>query len=449
MTYLERRVNGYGYAAALTLLALVFFGRSLSNYFVCDDFQFLDRINFSNAAEYLTKSWGYGNEYRPFLPYTYALDASISGTSPVGYHITNVLLHVGSSVLVAGLTCLIGLSRRIAALAGVIYLLNPVAHEPVLWIAGRPVVLAAFLMLACCYLFLTALRRPKPSPWRWVSVYVLFLLALGTYELAIVTPVLAGFLAYLAKHERRAYQNHLLSLLIIAGVYALFWNWFFEFHFTRIKIEHSWWRIALNFADAVSHSFHGSRRLEVAPFYLLAVASLWKTRQGRWLSVFAAVWFVIGYLPYFAVTGYADRFAYLSSSATAVLLAAAVLSFSRNSIQRAAIVLLLGFFGVGMQNRITAWKEAGVIAETIPLDIKKELPVFPTDREVVLLNVPLMHKRSYVYLTSLDRALERQYPGGRIHFKTAVDESIDDRAIIFEYSGGHMIRRTFSEVSTH
>jgi hypothetical protein len=78
---------------------VLFFARSFSNYFVADDFQFLGRVNFSNARAYFAKSWGYGNEYRPLLPYSYALDAHISGENPFGYHLTNTLLHTANGVL--------------------------------------------------------------------------------------------------------------------------------------------------------------------------------------------------------------------------------------------------------------------------------------------------------------------------------------------------------------
>src|SRR5438128_8142081 len=98
------------YTITLALFSLVFFARSFSSYFVCDDFQFLGRVNFSNAGAYFTKSWGYGNEYRPFLPYTYAFDAFISGGNPHGYHITNTLLHLANGVLIAKLAVMIGLS---------------------------------------------------------------------------------------------------------------------------------------------------------------------------------------------------------------------------------------------------------------------------------------------------------------------------------------------------
>ena len=447
MTVTESHARTFWFPLALTIATLLFFARSFSSYFVCDDFQFLDRINFNNAGEYLTKSWGYNNEYRPFLPYTYALDASIGGSSPYGYHITNTLLHVGCALFVAALAGLAGLRRSTAMLASVIFILNPAAHESVLWISGRPVVLSTFLVLASCYFFQTALRRPGRALWHWIAAYALFILALCTYELAVVTPLLAGFLAWVGRNDRQRYQKHLAGLLVLSGIYGLFWMWFFEFRLTRFPVEYSLWRIVTNLADALSHSFHGSRSLEMAVFYVLLLGSLWRDPRGRRLSLLAMVWFVIAYLPFFPIQGYADRFIYLSSCATAIVLAAAILEgVPKKGLKFAAAAVLLGFFGTGMQNRVTAWREAGVIARAIPLEIKTSLPDLPSSGELVLLNVPKMHKRSYVFLTSLDRAIEREYPGKKIHVATAIDASTHDRSIIFEYSDGHMVRRSLAEV---
>jgi hypothetical protein len=149
---------------------------------------------------------------------------------------------------------------------------------------------------------------------------------------------------------------------------------------------------------------------------------------------------MISYLPYFAVKGYADRFVYLASASTAVLLAISIREITHNArrMQIAAIVLFVSYLGMGMQNRITAWKEAGEIARYIPSEVKRRLPVFPLDKEVILLNIPAMHKRSYVFLTGLDRALEREYPGANIHFSTTVAPSTSDSVLIFEYTQGRI-----------
>src|SRR5207245_118566 len=66
----------------VAVLAFLFYAPSWEAYFVSDDYEFLGRIKFTEAARYWTQSWGYGNEYRPLLVYTYALNAIWSGSSP-------------------------------------------------------------------------------------------------------------------------------------------------------------------------------------------------------------------------------------------------------------------------------------------------------------------------------------------------------------------------------
>lgn len=435
-------------AGVLSLFSVLFFARSFSNYFVADDFQFLGRVNFSNARAYFAKSWGYGNEYRPLLPYSYALDAHISEENPIGYHITNTVLHTANGALVSGLAIEIGVSPWVAAFAGLIFLLNPVSHEGVLWISGRPVVLSSFLILSCIWVFMRAAQKAQTNRWLWAASYGLFLLALGTYELAIVTPLLIGFMGCLRNKTRRGGRSHLVAFMLIAVIYALLWNWFFDFRFTRIKIEHSISAISANFVQAVMHSLHGGLRIAVLPLYLGLLGWFCRTRRGRMISLGALVWFMISYFPYFAVKGYADRFVYLASASSAALLAIAIWEITNNSrrMRIAGIVLFVSYLGMGMQNRITAWREAGQITRYIPSEVKRQLPVFPQDREVILLNIPAMHKRSYVFLTGLDRALEREYPGTNIHCSTSVGRSTSDSAMIFEYTQGRIVRRTRSEV---
>ena len=99
-----------------------------------------------------------------------------------------------------------------------------------------------------------------------------------------------------------------------------------------------------------------------------------------------------------------------------------------------------------MQHRIRAWKKAGEIARSIPQDIKSILPSFPENRLLVLLNVPLMHDRAYVYFSGLDRALQLEYPGTTIKFASQLRPWADESSIILEYSEGKMIQREFRDV---
>jgi hypothetical protein len=101
-----------------------------------------------------------------------------------------------------------------------------------------------------------------------------------------------------------------------------------------------------------------------------------------------------------------------------------------------------------MQRRITAWKEAGEIARSIPKDIKSLVPAFPDDRLLVLLNIPLMHNGAYIYFTGLDRALQLEYPDAQIKFSGSLRPWADENSILLEYADGRMVRRLWGEVES-
>jgi hypothetical protein len=186
-------------------------------------------------------------------------------------------------------------------------------------------------------------------------------------------------------------------------------------------------------------------RLAILPVYIVLLALMFRKREGRLIIAAGVIWFGISYLPFFAVAGYADRFSYVASAGVAVILAASLVDVSRISkrIGGTIAVLFLVYLGIGMENRITTWKEAGAIARSIPLEIKQELPTYPLDREVILLNIPTMHKNAYVFLTSLDRAISRVYPGEQnIHVQTSPTYPIDANSIVLEYTGGKIVRRS-------
>src|SRR5512146_670464 len=94
------RIRSYGLAAAFFIFSFLFFLPSYGNYFVSDDYEFVGRINISEAGRYFTRSWGYGNEYRPVAVYSYALNEAAGAAGPAGYHIANTALHTLAALLV-------------------------------------------------------------------------------------------------------------------------------------------------------------------------------------------------------------------------------------------------------------------------------------------------------------------------------------------------------------
>jgi hypothetical protein len=424
----------------LFLVSLLFFARSYRSYFVSDDYEFLGRISFRTAGQYFNRSWGYGNEYRPLVAYSYALDAAISGASPIGYHFTNTLLHTGTSLLIAATAVECGLPFPPAALASILFLLNPVAHESVLWIAGRPVVLSMFFVSVGLWAFVKAAKVPSRSAHLWVISHLAFGAALLTYEGSVVFPLLAFLLsiAYVRTRSRLVLQN-LTAYFIILLTYTAAWNVFFHFTITRFPVESSvisgWYTLAV----AILHAFHGASRTLPAILYLGLLVVLCLHAPGR--KMFCAAWFSLAYLPFFIVHGFADRFAYASSASVAVILSGAVWAVYRRS-RPIGIVVLFGlvcFFAVGMQNRITIWKHAGMLAYRIVLDIKAAEPELPPGTTLVLLDVPDMYKHALFFMTGLERAVRLQYPSSAIFsVRREIPSSSTDPVIVFQYVRGHM-----------
>lgn len=122
--------------------------------------------------------------YQPLPMLTFQVDYALAGPDPAGrfpvspflFHLTNILLHA----LNAALACLMAwrLSARlgIALVTGVAFACHPFAIEPVAWITGRMILMAAafslMLITVCLY------RRDRPRIGWTVSAVVVWLCAL-------------------------------------------------------------------------------------------------------------------------------------------------------------------------------------------------------------------------------------------------------------------------------
>jgi len=242
---------------------------------------------------------------------------------------------------------------------------------------------------------------------------------------------------------------HLGILLFVQLAYVGAWNWFFGFHITRFPVESSVWGAAGSFGKGIVETLHGSLRPMVAPVYVGILAAVLQHPKGRKLAQLSLGWFFLSYLPFFIVRGYADRFAYLSSAGTALVLASGIVAAYRSKFKTLGLLLAIGlpaFYAIGMQHRITMWKEAGAMAFQIPREIRALAPNLEAGSTLVVLDVPNTYKHALVYLTGLERAVALQYPGVQFQLRRQLNEQTPERAIVVEYSKGHMRDATLSRV---
>ena len=178
-------------AALLILIAGgAVYANSLQNGFTFDDHAIVERNPVLQSSDFLQiwktpywpGGWKYGL-YRPVTTTSYALNRSITGPGPFGFHVVNVMLHLLTAMMVFSVVRT-WVSDTGATAAALIFALHPVQSEAVNGIVGRADVLAALLALVAWRLY----RRPEP-PWRLGSV-VAFAAALLAKEGALVLPAI-------------------------------------------------------------------------------------------------------------------------------------------------------------------------------------------------------------------------------------------------------------------
>ncbi len=144
----------------IALVAFVVFANSLGGDFVYDDTRQILRnplIQDSNlyGKALVSDVWAFkadgnaaaSNYYRPTFVAWLILNFKIFGASPFGWHLLNVLLHIGVCLLGFWLLRRWKVSQNAAFVIALIFAVHPVHSESVAWISGSPDLLfaAAFL----------------------------------------------------------------------------------------------------------------------------------------------------------------------------------------------------------------------------------------------------------------------------------------------------------------
>ncbi len=174
-------------ACATGVLALAVYSNSLFNGFAYDDVWIVETRNVIHGlgqlgqlltSDYWPSRFGSGL-YRPLTLLSFAVDWSVWGGAPFGFHLTNVLLHATVTALLTLL--LLRLFPWWAALAGgAVFAVHSVHTEAVANVVGRGELLAALFVVVACLVYVRATRNGG-VPWRSV------VLICGCYALALVS----------------------------------------------------------------------------------------------------------------------------------------------------------------------------------------------------------------------------------------------------------------------
>ena len=178
-------------------------------YYLNDDFI---HIPLSEQAVF-----GQRHSIRVMNDFSLYIDSLLYGKNAVGYHFTNLLLHLTNTLLlfftskkILGLFNLPN-SSLVAHAACFFFILYPFHSESVFWLIGRTGALSTLWMQLA---FLAQMRR---SFWWQLIGSVLYLAGLFTYESVLVYPVLLGAIWLYRKQQKANDASHWFQQMLMAG----------------------------------------------------------------------------------------------------------------------------------------------------------------------------------------------------------------------------------------
>src|SRR5437667_1120360 len=234
----------------IALVTVVPFLQTLDNQFVNWD----DDKNLLKNPHYRGLGWSqlrwmwtafHLGHYIPLTWMTFGLDYLLWGMNPLGYHLTNLLLHAANAVVFFFITRRL-LTRALpspserghtlavsAAFAALVFAIHPLRVESVAWATERRDVLSGLFYLSAVLAYLRACdREERGRGWYWGAV-ALFAGALLSKSMAVNLPVvlmildvyplrrLGGSIGWRSKPARRIYVEKIPFVLLAAVASAI------------------------------------------------------------------------------------------------------------------------------------------------------------------------------------------------------------------------------------
>lgn len=406
-----------GVCLATTLI----YGGIFSTYFLGDDLNVFHYIvhQFREGKlssfiwnELVSPPYRVGFFYRPFFYFSFIGDYLLWEYNPMGWHLTNLLLHLVNVVLLWKLINRMMekyLGQKTIIVAGataLIFALRPSSPEVVAWPAVRSY---EFVLLGFLVAFLTYLRangRWKPSYFLAIGAY---LFALGSNEagVTLLCGLLALHLAGFISIEHKVGENQWLPwvrqtvkgmgpfvmILLIYFVWRLF---VFGTPFTvyqntsPIDLNNPAWRAAklytLRFflAPSIEMTLLAKIFLLVTSIQvLIGFIAAWHSTAGRRMWIFGICWLLTFLLTsakhlFIGPKGDGARLLYVSGAPLAVLMAAPLVTLLEpscrenritrpiSSVGAVAFVLLVFSSAPLLINLLQPWLEAGRSMKVLP-----------------------------------------------------------------------------------
>ncbi len=288
-----------GWAALLIVLTTAAYLPALRGGFIMDDDSLLWESRLIKAPDGLARFWfsADADDYWPMTNSSLWLEWRLWRGNPAGYHITNLVLHIGASLLIWAI--LRRLSIPGAYLAGLLFALHPVNVESIAWISQRKNALAMVFFLLSILWYLRAEKEWETRDAGREKIsggglsYGLSLLALLLAMLSkgsvVVLPLLLLLIVWWRKGRISSRDLFRVAPLFVIAVGLGAVNVWFQTHGSGVVIREASFAQRLAGAGAATWFYLGRAFL---PIELLFIYPPWQIDSGEllwWLPLAAAV----------------------------------------------------------------------------------------------------------------------------------------------------------------
>lgn len=249
--------------------------------YVYENQHILDGLSWNNVVWAFTT--GYFGNWNPLTWLSYILDCQLWGPGPIGFHLTNLLLHLANTLLLflvlRNMTGTLWRSAFVAAL----FALHPLHVEPVAWVAGRKDVLSTFFWLLTMAAYTHYARRPRLIS--YLLVVLAFVMGIMAKPMLVTLPFVLLLIDYWPLNRISRIEWPILRDLILEKVplFALAVGFSTLAFFTQkdtgalavhIDLRYRLYNAFIAYLDYISKTIWPSH---LAPFYphLLEGISVW------------------------------------------------------------------------------------------------------------------------------------------------------------------------------
>lgn len=425
------------YLCYLLIALWIVWGKTVSLYFIGDDFTWLKWAAMSKTSDivgYFTNSHGFF--YRPIPKLWYFMMFSIFWLKPFIYHVMSLVLLSGTTLMVHRMIKHLHTRNITAWLGAFAFAIISVHHENVYWISGQSSLLAGFFLAGAIVSLLEAAVQ-KRTAWLWQLLsYVSLLLCMLSYDGMLSAPIVLLLLGMLFRKKNLWNWTYLLFIPAYwfvrsaAGAVPLEGDYGYKLETFVVNSAGNivGYTAAIFGGPAVVEWWNGIRiairsfakELLVGVVFCAggAVYLTWRARNFIRARKKACIWFVayaVIFAAYIPLGNMAERYVYIPSMLFVVGLASILDTYwtqarTSGKVLLCCLLIAFGFINIRqIQKTGDDWQKASSIVDQSLRVIKKE--AWPPQNLVhfYIANMPIRYGNAWVYPTGMNDAIWHMY----------------------------------------